>query len=85
MVTKLLHDISQKGYLVYFEGDFEGMLTVTFLDESKADLDRYIRHEHIGYPGSTFEELDAALQKCLSFFFNEVKDGEKPQRDGLAT
>lgn len=85
MLTKLLHDISQKGFKVHFDGDFSGMLTITFLTEYQQDPDNYIRHEHIGYPDATMDELNVALNLCLESFYNEVKDGQNPKRDGLST
>lgn len=85
MITKLIHDISQKGFKINFEGDFAGMLTVTFTDEYEKEPDNYIRHEHLGYPDSTMAELTVSLTSCLQNFYDEVKDGQKPRRDGLAT
>lgn len=86
MVVKYLHDITQAGYEVIFNDDFEGMLTLTYLepytgpDKSKS----YIRHEHVSYPGSTDKELEAAVEKSLARFYEEIKDGGKPKKDGLA-
>ena len=83
MITKLLHDITQAGFRVNFEGDFSGMLTVSFFEEH-VEKD-YIRHEHIGYPDCSSDDLEIELTKCLNKFYNEVKDGNNPNKDGLST
>lgn len=84
MITKLLHDISQKGYKVTFGGDFSGMITISYIDESLPEPANYIRHEHLGYPDATMDELNQALTKSLEYFLSEIDQNNKPQRDGIA-
>jgi hypothetical protein len=78
--VKLLHDITQLGYSVYFDSDFEGMITITFKEEH---TQKYIRHEHVSFPGSSDEHLTNSVDKCLTYFLNEAREGS-PQKDGLA-
>jgi hypothetical protein len=78
-MIKLIHDITQSGYLVEFEDDFSGMITINY----KTDSGEYIRHEHISFPGGTMDQLESSVIKSLEHFLNETKIGE-PKRDGLA-
>ena len=78
-MIKLIHDITQLGYKVIFQDDFEGMIEVTYQDSE----DSYIRHEHLSYPGGSIDKLAAALEKSLTLFLDEIKKG-KPKKDNLA-
>ena len=78
-MVNLIHEISQKGYCVNFSPDFNGMLTITYIE----DGGDYIRHEHVSYPGSTESELKVAVNTSLINFLEELKLGP-PKKDGLA-
>lgn len=85
-VTELLHTITQRGYQVSFQDDFEGMLTVTYQESyTPGKKDPYIRHEHVSYPGGSMKELEKALVRSLGLFVEEIKNGDKPKKDGLAS
>jgi hypothetical protein len=79
VITQQIHDISQEGYEVRFNSDFEGMLTITYQEE----YGDYIRHEHLGCPGFPMERLEKDLQASLKRFLEEVKSGNV-KKDGLA-
>lgn len=69
-ITELLHKITQLGYTVAFNEDFEGMLRLDFtveLDET------FYEHYHVGHPGATMEQLNAAIEKALSKFLGKHK------------
>lgn len=84
MISKV-HEITQRGYEVRFNSDFEGMITITYTKETASDKDGYIRHEHVGYPGATLKELDKAVARSLDQFLLETENGNKPKKDGLAS
>lgn len=84
MITALLHEITQRGYEVYFNSDFEGMITITYKKEVAPDKEGYIRHEHLSYPGGSMKELDNKVLQSLSQFIEETDNGKKPKKDGLA-
>jgi hypothetical protein len=79
-LISLIHDITQAGYRLVFDDDFEGMIQVTYMTESG---DEYLRHSHLGFPGSKREHLAKSLIKDLQSFLEEIKKGE-PKRDGIA-
>lgn len=84
MITSLLHEISQRGYEVIFNSDFEGMITITYKKEVAPGKEGYIRHEHLSYPGGSMKELENKLKASLSVFIEETEGGKDPQKDGLA-
>ena len=82
MITKLLHDITQLDYRVEFSNDFEGMVNITYYDESNYIPLKYMYHEHLGYPDSKPEELDVAVISSLQDFLSKCQE-ERIQKDGL--
>ncbi len=81
-IGKILHDITQLGFGIRFNGDFQGMVTTTFYEDGY-NGDTYIRHEHVGFPGCDQEHFEQNLSNCLLRFLKEAIAG-KPEKDGLA-
>jgi hypothetical protein len=75
MITKLLHDITQEGYEVQFNDDFEGMLTVTYYQPyCGRDGQSMCLYQHVSFPGSTMDQLDARLIESLDKFLIKVRN-----------
>lgn len=81
--VKLLHDITQQGYLVHFSDDFDGMITMTVLHEQFKAPAKYIRHSHLGFPDCKPEKLESDVNAELQELLDEIKSGNV-QKDGLA-
>jgi len=64
-ITELLHKITQLGYAVSFNEDFEGMLRLDYTEEIEPN---FYEHEHIGHPDATMEQLNEAVIKSLAGF-----------------
>lgn len=67
-ITTLLHDITQGGYKVSFERDFQGMMRLDFFKDGVAD---FYEHRHCGFPGATREKLEKDLIDSLIWFKTE--------------
>jgi hypothetical protein len=44
------------------------MLTI----ELYKDSDIYIKHDHVGFPGCSIEQLEISTKKCLEKFLKEI-------------
>lgn len=74
-LIKLLHDLTQGGYEVQFNSDFEGMVRI---DVTKEHVSDFYEHSHIGIPGGTEARLLEETVEYLQWFKREfnVEDAE---------
>jgi len=70
-ITKLLHDITQNGYIVSFNSDFKGMVRIDYTKEYE---DAWYEHAHVGCPGRPTEELETNILKELERFSKFIKE-----------
>lgn len=64
-LTHLLHNITQSGYRVSFNSDFEGMMRVEFTKEWD---DQFYEHVHSGFPGALPGSLTRSIMDTLIWF-----------------
>lgn len=62
-ITTLLHDLTQAGFRVQFNSDFEGMVRI---DLTKEWDESFYEHDHIGVPGQDREALEKGIIKTLA-------------------
>jgi hypothetical protein len=72
----LLHKITQLGFIVSFNEDFEGMIRVDFTEEYPNPTDPFYHHEHLGFPDATMEQLDKAVIKSLTRFYEKYGESK---------
>lgn len=69
-IVTLLHNITQLGYKVSFNPDFEGMIRIDYF--SKYDPEFY-EHEHRGFSDGTKNQLEKEIIKSLVTFYENHK------------
>jgi hypothetical protein len=65
LLIELIHKITQFGFEVKFNEDFEGMIRLEFYKEFDSN---FYEHEHIGYPGQSREKLKTGIENSLKKF-----------------
>ena len=70
-MIKLIHDITQLGYIVSFHNDFEGMVRIEFIEEYNDD---FYEHYHVGIPDGSMARLEEEINHVLVGFIKEHKD-----------
>lgn len=69
-IVELLHTLTQAGYRVAFNSDFEGMIRVDYTYEYD---DEFYEHDHIGFPGCERLHLEKEIIKSLAAFNDKNK------------
>jgi hypothetical protein len=64
-LIELIHKITQAGYEIKFNEDFDGMVRIDYFKEFDSD---FYEHEHVGYPGQSREKLKLGIEKSLENF-----------------
>lgn len=65
-IVFLLHDLTQKGYIVRFLNDFSGMITI-----SVSKLNTLSTHHHVGSPQGKLKDLERDVRNCLASYLEE--------------
>ncbi len=77
-IVTLLHDITQAGYSVKFNKDFNGMMRVDFFKEQVAE---FYEHLHCGFPGASRDELEKHVIQSLIWFKTTYSIEDRTRHD----
>jgi hypothetical protein len=64
-LTELLHELTQKGYIITFSSDFKGMITIAAYKEGMGE-NVALGHWHVGIPYGPIKDLDRAVRNQLA-------------------
>lgn len=64
-IVNQLHDITQAGYKVTFNPDWEGMMRIEY---NKEFDESFYEHDHVGAPSQSLEILEKNIIKSLNDF-----------------
>jgi hypothetical protein len=60
-LIELIHELTQKGWKLTFQDDFQGMVTVGAWADGE-----FINHWHIGTPGGSMKDLERDVRNLLA-------------------